>query len=135
LKVLALGDNPFVGLEAIRHILDGKTAAQDRDMFVELARSLPKHRQAVLISRLLKRNDDKSRTIVLKAIGQAKNSGELAGMALGIYIWDLSHGRGMGSATAHKMFDKLKERWQSFDPSAVDAKWWNELLSRAPGGE
>ena len=135
LKKLALGDNPFIGLEAVRHILDRKTATQDMDMFVELAHSLPKYRQAVLISRLLKRNDDKSRTIVLKAISQAKNSGELTGMALGIYFWDDSKGRHMGSATARKLFDKLRERWQSFDPSIADDKSWNELLFRALGGE
>ncbi|HTU20680.1 MAG TPA: hypothetical protein VMG10_21650 [Gemmataceae bacterium] len=135
LKKLALGDNPFIGLEAIRHILDRKTAAQDMDMFVELAHSLPKYRQAVLISRLLKRNDDTSRTIVLKAISQANNSGELTGLALGIYIWDSSHGWCLGSPPAHKMFNKLRERWQSFDPSAADTKWLHELLSRALGGE
>lgn len=131
LKKLTLDDNPFIGLQAIRHILDNKTAAQDKDMLANLAHSLPKYRQAVLISRLLKRNDDKSCTIVLKAISQAKDSGELTGMALGIYFWDLSFGGLKGSATAHKMFDKLKERWQSFDPTVADAKWWNELLFRA----
>ncbi|MCI0359860.1 MAG: hypothetical protein L0211_15390, partial [Planctomycetaceae bacterium] len=163
LRKLASGENPFVALTAIRHLLSRTTTAEETDQLLDLARSLPKYRQAVLTHWLLKRNTDNARDIikrypdnsdalerlkrlkkndehtldlVLKAVSRATSAAELTGMALGIESWTASLGRmGGASEPAKNLIDKVLERWRSFDRSTVaDEPWksWEKLLI-APG--
>jgi hypothetical protein len=133
---LADGENPFIALIAIRHIVSRTTTEEENDQLVDLARSLPKFRQAVLTFWVLKRNDDNARDIVLKAIGRSKNAAELTGIALGIESWTASQGRTIPDRKPIlNLRDKVTEKWQSFDPSpADDEPWksWQRILA-APG--
>jgi hypothetical protein len=136
LRKLASGENPFIALTAIRHLLSRTTTAEEIDRFVELARSLPKYRQAVLTFWLLKRNHDNARGIVLKAISRSKSANELPGMALGIESWTASQGRNPGiSEPFRNLRDKVLERWQSFERSTAaeePGKAWEKIVI-APG--
>jgi hypothetical protein len=129
LREMALSDNPLIGLTAIRRILDKKAANEDTDAFVDLVRSLPKYRQAVFIVGLLNSNDDDSRDIVSKAVGQAKNASELSGMALGLYC---SLALRPHTEPEREMLDKLTERWKSLDPLTADENSLSRLVL-APG--
>jgi hypothetical protein len=160
LRKTASGENPFIALTAIRHLLSRTTTAEERDRLVDLAHSLPKYRQAVLthwllkrnaddardILRLhsnpedalpkLKRNDDQVRDILLKAIGRSKNAAALPGMALGIESWTATQGRDTSfMKPAMHLREKLVERWRSFERStAAEEPWksWEKILI-APG--
>jgi hypothetical protein len=129
LRKEALSDNPLIGLTAIRHIVEKAGEAENTDAYVDLARSLPKYRQAVFIVQLLKSNDEKSRDIVSKAVGQVNNASELPGMALGLYC---SLALRPHVKSEREMLDKLREKWKSFDPRAADEMSLNRLLL-APG--
>jgi hypothetical protein len=93
LRKLATGENPFVALTAIRQLLSRSSTEEEADQLVDLARSLPTFRQAVLTFWLVKRNDDNARDIVARAINRTKSAGELRGIALGLESWIASHGR------------------------------------------
>lgn len=156
LRKMASGENPFIALTAIRHLLNRTTTAEETDALVDLARSLPKCRQAVLTYWLLKRNtdnahdilkrypdnadalqrlerlkknDENTLDIVLKAVSRAKSAAELSGMALGIESWTASQGQMVG-VSGMNLIHKVLDRWQSFDRSTV-ADWQKLLI--APG--
>jgi hypothetical protein len=156
LRKMASGENPFIALTAIRHLLSRTTTAEETDQLLDLARSLPKYRQAVLTFWLLKRNSDSARDIikrypdnsdflerqkrlkkndentlelVLKSVSRSKSAAELTGMALGIESWTATQGRMVGDS-GRDLIQKVLERWQSFDRSTA-ASWENILI--APG--
>ncbi|MEX2120230.1 MAG: hypothetical protein WD847_11605 [Pirellulales bacterium] len=138
LRKLAAGENPFIALTAIRHLLRRSTSEEETDQFVDLARSLPKFRQAVLTFWLLKRNDDNARDILLRAISRSKSAAELTGMALGMESWTASQERAtflFDPGSTGNLRDQVIQRWQRFDPSPVDEeswKSWHKILA-APG--
>ena len=123
LRKMALNDNPLIGLAALRRISVRTTEGDDVDRLLDLASSLSKYRQAVLILRLLSKNDDNSRDIVFKAISRAKNSGELRGLALGLHTSSAMQGQFIADLEAkQKLFHSLMEKWRNFDPSITDDK-------------
>ncbi len=161
LRKAASGENPFIALTAIRHLVSRTTTAEETDQLVDLACSLPKFRQAVLTFWLLKRNTDNAHDInkrypnnsdalerlkrlkendentldlVLKAVSRAKNTSELTGMALGIESWTATQGRMVGDSGMN-LIHKVLERWQSFDRSTAAEEPWKswEKIVIAPG--
>lgn len=132
LRKLAAGENPFIALTAIRQLLSRSTTADEIDQLVDLARSLPKIRQAVLAFWLLKQDDDNARDLVLKTISRSKNAAELRGIALGIESWTASQGQTIPDRKPIlNLRDKVTEKWQSFDPSPANdepSKSWRKIL-------
>ncbi len=127
LRKMASGDNPFIALTAIRHLLGKTTTEEEFDQLADLARSLPKFRQAVLTYLLLKKNDDPSLDAILKAISRSKTAAELPGLALGMESWAASRGRGtlfMDPGATKNLREKVIEKWQGFDPSTDDVEDW-----------
>jgi len=130
---MATGDNPFIALTAIHHSLGRKTTDEEIDQFADLARSLPKFRQAVLTFWLLKKGDDYSHDILLKAISRTKKAAELTGMALGIESWTASQPQQSPLSypeSTQSLHDEVMEKWRSFNPSAEDKnrKDWRRIL-------
>lgn len=143
LRKMATDDNPFIALTAIRHILVlGRTTTDEEiDRLADLARSLPKFRQAVLTFWLLKPKDDDSRDTLLKAISRTKNTAELTGMALGIESWKASQPQPFALShreSTRSLLDTVVERWRSFNPSTAedeDLKIWRRILIAPESGK
>ncbi len=140
-REMATGDNPFIALTAIQHSLGRTTTDEEIEQFADLTRSLPKFRQAVLTFWLLKKGDDCSHEILLKAISRTKEASELTGIALGIESWTASRPQQFPLSypeSTQSLFDEVVEKWRSFratdHPSAQDNDWndWWRILV-APG--
>lgn len=134
LRKLATGENPFIALTALRHVLSKSKTDEEIDAFVDLARSLPKFRQAVLTFSILKSDNDKSHGLVQKIVNRSQRADELAGVALGIEAWSATHGRNLHGLGVMELRDKVTQKWQSFesDPPPADvgpSKKWLQILA------
>ncbi len=160
LRKLASGENPFVALTAIRHLLGRTTTAEETDQLLDVARSLPKYRQAVLTFWLLKRNSDNARDIikrypdnsdflerekrlkkndentlelVLKPVSRAISRAKSAAELTGMALGIESWTATQGRMvgdSGRDLIQKVLERWQSFDRSTAAS--WEKILI-APG--